>query len=118
MKFIKKLTAIITGQSNPMQLFLAALFGFLLGFMPGFQYSPFIYLVAVLLLLLLNVNLVVAAIIFAVAEILSFVLEALSYHLGTWLLDGFLQPLRDMESGTRSRVDKVGVASFPARDVP
>ena len=26
--------------------------------------------------------------------------------------------LRDMESGTRSRVDKVGVASFPARDVP
>ena len=27
-------------------------------------------------------------------------------------------PLRDMESGTRGRVDKVGVASFPARDVP
>ncbi len=26
--------------------------------------------------------------------------------------------LRDMESGTRGRVDKVGVASFPARDVP
>jgi len=29
-----------------------------------------------------------------------------------------LQSLRDMESGTRGRVDKVGVASFPARDVP
>ncbi|WP_151193275.1 TIGR03546 family protein [Cysteiniphilum sp. JM-1] len=93
MKFIKKLIAIITGQSNPMQLFLAALFGFVLGFMPGFQYAPLIYLVAVLLLLLFNVNLVVAAIIFAVAEILSFILEGLSYHLGTWLLDGFLQPL-------------------------
>ncbi|WP_162896502.1 TIGR03546 family protein [Cysteiniphilum halobium] len=92
MKFIKKLMAIITGQSNPMQLFLAALFGFALGFMPGFQYAPLIYLVVILLLLLLNVNLVVAAIVFAIAEILSFVLEFLSYHLGTWLLDGFLQP--------------------------
>ena len=30
----------------------------------------------------------------------------------------FAQPLRDRESGTRGRVDKVGVASFPARDVP
>ncbi|WP_440617243.1 TIGR03546 family protein [Cysteiniphilum sp. 6C5] len=93
MKFIKKLIAIITGQSNPMQLFLAALFGFVLGFMPGFQHAPLIYLIVVLLLLLLNVNLVVAAIIFAIAEILSFILEGISYHLGTWLLDGFLQPL-------------------------
>ena len=31
---------------------------------------------------------------------------------------GYTRSLRDMESGTRSRVDKVGVASFPARDVP
>ena len=30
----------------------------------------------------------------------------------------WFRSLRDMESGTRSRVDKVGVASFPARDVP
>ena len=29
-----------------------------------------------------------------------------------------LPSLRARESGTRGRVDKVGVASFPARDVP
>ncbi|WP_116963876.1 DUF2062 domain-containing protein [Fastidiosibacter lacustris] len=91
MKILKKLIKIVTGQSNPMQLFLAVLFGGMIGFLPGFSYAPLLYIIVIGLLILLNVNLVVAAIIYAVARLLSFTLEVVSYHVGVFVLDGFLQ---------------------------
>jgi len=92
METFKKIIKVIFGQATPMQLFLACLFGSILGFIPGFSSSPLISTILIFLILILNINLGLALIVFLVTKMISFVIEPISFHLGVSLLTSFLQP--------------------------
>ncbi|MCF6776200.1 TIGR03546 family protein [Thiotrichales bacterium 19X7-9] len=93
MKSFKKMLKIIFGQATPFQLFLGCLFGFILGFIPGFSYAPFLMVLFIFLILIFNVNIGFVIITYIISKILSFIIEGISFHLGVWLLDGAPQPL-------------------------
>ncbi|MCF6764998.1 TIGR03546 family protein [Thiotrichales bacterium 19S3-7] len=93
MKSFKKMLKIVFGQATPFQLFLGCLFGFILGFIPGFSYAPFLVLLFIFLVLIFNVNIGFVVIAYIISKILSFIIEGLSFHVGQWLLDGALAPI-------------------------
>ncbi|WP_018298422.1 TIGR03546 family protein [Fangia hongkongensis] len=93
MKTWKRVLKIIFGQATGMQLFLGVLFGCILGFIPGFSYAPFLSVLFIFLVLILNVNIGFVVILFILAKILSFAIEPVSFYFGIWLLDGAFQPI-------------------------
>ncbi len=93
MQTFKKIMKTIFGNATPAQIFLACVFGSMLGFLPSFSHSPFMYTLLIFLILILRINLGFAVIVYIVTKILSFIIEPLSFHLGVGLLNGFTQPL-------------------------
>ena len=89
----RKLGKMVLGKATPAQLMLACVLGSALGFMPGFMNAPGLIVLFVLLLIVLNANLAMAAIVGAIAKILSYLLLPVSFHLGILLLEGPTQPL-------------------------
>lgn len=88
---MRSIGGFLRGSHSPMQVFLAALLGSLLGFAPGFRTAPGLLAVHLALLLVLNANLGIALLVFGVAKLLSLVAMPVSFAVGEFLLDG---PLR------------------------
>jgi uncharacterized protein (TIGR03546 family) len=84
---------IIFSPSTPAQLILVSLLGFIFGFIPGFGYSPLLFVGVILLVLLLRVNIGLFVIIAFFAKLLSYPLEIVSFSTGKFLVDGFTQPI-------------------------
>lgn len=88
-----KLVELIFSPSTPAQLLLVALLGFVFGFIPGFTYAPFLFVLVIFLVLILRVNIGLFVLFALIAKALSFPLESVSFSLGRFLLDGFTQPI-------------------------
>ena len=93
----------LRGKATPGQLFVAALLGGMLGFLPtffapnnaggGFAQAPGLILSLLFLPLVLNVNLALVGLVAIIAKLLSLMLLPVSFAIGRVLLDGPLQPL-------------------------
>ena len=92
----KRIAKILRGNATPAQMMMACVLGAGLGFMPGFAQAPGLIVLLVLLLIVLNANLALAAMVTAAAKIVSLLLLALSFHVGRLLLDGPTEPLFKM----------------------
>lgn len=92
-KIYNKLMSTIFSQTTPAQLLLVSILGFVFGFIPGFSYAPLLFIFTIFLVLILRVNIGIFIIIALIAKALSFAIEGLSFSVGTFLIDGFAQPL-------------------------
>ncbi|BCD90876.1 membrane protein [Francisella halioticida] len=88
-----KMKSTIFSKITPFQLILTSLFAFVFGFIPGISYSPLLFVGVLFLVIILRINIGVFVFISIIAKALSFVLEAVSFSLGRFLLDGFTQPI-------------------------
>jgi uncharacterized protein (TIGR03546 family) len=79
---------ILRGKATPFQLFTACVLGAILGFIPGFLHAPGLMLAVMLLLVMINANLFLAALAAGLAKLLSLILLPLTFRVGGWLLDG------------------------------
>jgi len=84
---------ILRGKATPFQLFTACVLGAMLGFLPGFAQAPGLMIAIMLALVILNANLALAAIIAALAKLLSLVMLPFTFRVGELLLDGPTQGL-------------------------
>lgn len=101
MLITRKLGKILRGKATATQVLLAATFGGMLGFVPGFflpgdlgggfAQAPGLILALVFLVLVLNANLAVFGVVTLVAKLLSLPLLGASFAVGRILLDGPLQ---------------------------
>ncbi|AIT09136.1 membrane protein [Candidatus Francisella endociliophora] len=85
--------SIIFSPSTPVQLLLVSLLGFIFGFIPGFAYSPLLFVLVIFLVLILRINIGLFVLISILAKMLSFPLEIVSFYSGRFLLDSFAQPI-------------------------
>lgn len=93
MLFTRKIGKILRGKATPFQILAAAVLGGLIGFVPTFMGAPGLVIALVLVLVILNANLGVAAITLGVGKLLSLALLPVSFHLGVWLSTGPTEPL-------------------------
>jgi uncharacterized protein (TIGR03546 family) len=93
MFLIRKIGKLLRGAATPFQVFLAAILGALLGFVPSFSRSPALVVGLVLLLVVFNANLVVAGLVGTLAKLASLALMPVSFAAGRMLLDGPARPL-------------------------
>lgn len=84
----RKIGKIVRGKATPAQLALACVLGAMIGFMPGFSTAAGMLIVLVLLLVILNANLAVAAMVGAGSKILSLLIMPVQFEAGRVLLDG------------------------------
>jgi uncharacterized protein (TIGR03546 family) len=84
----RKLGIILRGKATPFQVFAACFFGCVLGFMPGWKEAPGLILAVTLLLIILNANLYLGAIVAGGAKLLSLALTPVLFSLGRWVIDG------------------------------
>lgn len=84
---------ILRGNATPLQLAMACILGAMIGFVPGFMQGPGAIVALLLLLVMLNANLGLAALVMALAKLLSLVSLPVSFEVGRLLLDGPTQPL-------------------------
>ncbi|MCI0652065.1 MAG: hypothetical protein L0Z55_09290 [Planctomycetes bacterium] len=92
MFMLRKVGAILRGKSTPFQLFTACLLGGLMGFAP-LPEGLGLFLLYIFVLVILNANLGVSALVLAFSKLLSLVLLPASFHVGRVLLDGPTQGL-------------------------
>jgi len=90
---LRKLGLLIRGKATPFQLMAACILGSTIGFLPGWKLAPGLTLVATLLLIILNANLVLAGLVGVVARLLSLAVVPLLFSLGRFLLDGPTRPI-------------------------
>lgn len=83
----------LRGASTPYQIVLACVLGAMIGFVPGWATGGGLLVALSLLLIVLNANLGVAALVAAGAKLLSLALTPVSFTVGRALLDGPTQPL-------------------------
>lgn len=84
----RKIGAILRGKATPFQLASGCILGALIGFLPGFTTAPGLTIALALLLVFLNANLFLAALVGGVGKLLSLVLMGVSFSIGQFLLDG------------------------------
>lgn len=90
----RRIGKILRGRATPFQVIAAAVLGSMIAFIPaGFLQAPGLILALLLILLMLNANLAVAAIIGGLAKLASLALMPVSFHIGRVLLDGPTQPI-------------------------
>ena len=89
----RKIGKILRGNSTPFQLIMASVLGTMLGFVPGFSQAPGLLIALTFALIIINANLVLAALVGAVAKLVALPLVPLAYSTGTFLLDGPAQGL-------------------------
>ena len=89
----RKIGKILRGNSTPFQLIMACVLGTMLGFVPGFSQAPGLLIALTFALIVINANLVLAALVGVVAKLISLLLVPLAYSMGTFLLDGPAQGL-------------------------
>ncbi|APC91942.1 MULTISPECIES: TIGR03546 family protein [Francisella] len=88
-----KIKATIFSKITPGQLLLTSVLAFVFGFIPGITYSPLLFIGVLVLVIILRINIGVFVLIALIAKALSYILQGLSFAVGTFLLDGFTQPL-------------------------
>ena len=84
----RKIGKLIRGKTTPFQLFVASLLGTAIGFVPGFEHAPGLVVALVVVLLVLNANLFVAALAAVVGKVLGLLLLGTSFGIGRAILDG------------------------------
>jgi len=89
----RKIGKILRGNSTPFQLIMACVLGVMLGFVPGFSEAPGLLITLTFALIVINANLVLAALVGVVAKLVALPLVPLAYYTGTFLLDGPAQGL-------------------------
>ena len=89
----RKIGKILRGNSTPFQLIMACVLGTMLGFVPGFSQAPGLLIALTFALIVINANLVLAALVGVVAKLIALPLVPLAYSTGTFLLDGPAQGL-------------------------
>ena len=89
----RKIGKILRGNSTPFQLFMACVLGMMLGFVPGFSQAPGLLIALSFALIIINANLVLAALVGVLAKLVALPLIPLAYSAGTFLLDGPTQGL-------------------------
>lgn len=89
----RTLGSVLRGKSTPTQITLACVLGSMLGFVPGFMNGPGLFITLALLLIVLNANLGVAALVAVAAKIVSLLIMPITFAVGRLLLDGPTQPL-------------------------
>ncbi|MBZ5743887.1 TIGR03546 family protein [Francisella tularensis subsp. holarctica] len=88
-----KIKATVFSKITPAQLLLTAILAFVFGFVPGIAYSPLLFIGVLFLVIILRINIGVFVFIAIIAKALSYILQGISFAVGTFLLDGFTQPL-------------------------
>jgi uncharacterized protein (TIGR03546 family) len=88
MFLLRKIGNLLRGNATPFQIIAGCLLGAWLGFMPGFAQAPGLVIVLSLVLVLLNANLFLAAIVGLSARAASLLLMPVSFQAGRVLLDG------------------------------
>lgn len=89
----RSIGGILRGRSTPLQLMLACVLGAMLGFAPGFSTAGGWIVTLSLLLLVLNANLALAALVLLGARLLAWLLLPVTFAAGRLLLDGPTQGL-------------------------
>ena len=89
----RKIGAILRGKATPFQLAAGCALGAALGFVPGFSTAPGLTVALVFLLVLINANLFLAAMVGMAAKLASWALLPVSFAIGRLLLDGPLSGL-------------------------
>jgi uncharacterized protein (TIGR03546 family) len=90
---------VIRGKATPLQLSLACILGSMLGFLPGYKdggvflHAPGLLLSLLILLVVLNANLTLAALTGMIAKLAALALMPLSFRIGVELLEGPAQGL-------------------------
>ena len=87
----RKIGAILRGKATPFQLAAGCVLGATLGFIPGFSIAPGLTIALSFLLVLLNANLFLAAVVGATAKLLAWAVLPASFSLGRLMLDGPLE---------------------------
>lgn len=85
---IRAIGGILRGRATPLQIILACVLGSMIGFMPSFEAAPGLLVALLLLLIILNANLGLAALVAAGAKLLSLAIMSLTFKVGQFLLDG------------------------------
>ncbi len=88
----RSLGSILRGNATPAQLTLACTLGSIIGFIP-IAHAPGMLILFTLILIVLNANLVLAALITILTKLLGLLALPLTFNLGQFLLDGPTQPL-------------------------
>lgn len=88
MLLTRKIGKILRGNSTPFQLIMACVLGTMLGFVPGFSQSPGLLVALTFALIIINANLVLAALMGVLAKLIAVPLIPLAYSTGKFLLDG------------------------------
>lgn len=88
MLILRKIAKLLRGDATPMQIMFACVLGSLIGFMPGFAQAPGLTIVLIMLLVVLNANLFLAASAAAIAKLVSLAIMPLTFTVGRVLLDG------------------------------
>src|SRR5688572_4725418 len=84
----RQIGKILRGKATPLQIMMAAILGAMLGFVPGWWEGPGLIIALTLLLIILNANLAVAAIVGLLAKLISYALLPVTFEAGRFLLDG------------------------------
>lgn len=85
---IRQIGKTLRGNATPFQLAAAALLGSLLAFIPSFTLAPGLVVSLVIVLIILNANLGVAALVGGLAKLVSLAAMPAQFQVGRWLLDG------------------------------
>jgi len=91
--FTRSIGKVLRGKATPLQLSLACILGAMIGFVPSAATSPGLLITLTLLLIVLNANLFIAAIVGAGAKLFSLLLLPVSFMAGRALIDGPTAPL-------------------------
>jgi uncharacterized protein (TIGR03546 family) len=89
----RKIGKLVRGKVTPAQIAMACILGAMLGFVPSLRTSPGLVLTLTLLLIVLNANLFVAAIVGGLAKLLSLLIMPIQFEAGRLILDGPLSGL-------------------------
>ncbi len=89
----RKIGKLIRGKVTPAQIAMACILGAMLGFVPVDATSPGIIITLTALLLVLNANLFIAALVGGAAKLLSLLIMPLQFEVGRIILDGPLSGL-------------------------
>lgn len=85
---LRRIGTLLRGKATPFQIIAGSVLGAMLGFMPGFATAPGLIAALALALILINANLILAALIGLVAKLLALLLLPVSFYVGRALLDG------------------------------
>ncbi len=84
----RQIGKILRGKATPFQLMSASILASMIGFIPEFTTAPGLFLFWLFLLVILNANLLIAALIGSLSKLLSLLLMPVSFSIGQFLLDG------------------------------